>query len=158
MSRKRMISGCLLGGALVAALLIAGGAYGLMRSRAPAGEGPDLSPVLVFVVSPSSGAEVQAGDCVPLAVRATAPQAIVHVEFFADGRSLGEVTESPESAFWSWRAWPAGIHTLSARAPAADGQVGQSQTVIVNVLVGAGMMHIPAGGGGQTNMLKVHVI
>lgn len=147
MNTKGLRWGCLGGAGLAVLLLAAAAAIGWLQTRAPRADGPPLSPVLVYLVSPSSGVEVQAGGVVPLVVRAVAPQPIVRVEFFVDGHPLGEVSESPESAFWSWRAWPAGIHTLSARATAADGQIGQSQTVIVNVLSGTGMMQLGAGEG-----------
>ncbi len=64
-----------------------------------------------------------------------------------DGQSLGVVDDSPESASWTWQAWPMGIHTFSARATTADGKIGQSQTVIVNVLQGNSPMQVPAGEG-----------
>jgi LysM repeat protein len=146
MKKRFSLRGCLVGSLLIIVLLAAGG-WWFMRSRYPSVGAPPSSPVQVFLLTPSSGDEVNAGDYVPVNLQAAAPEPIVSAELFVDGKSLGVVNDSPESASWSWQAWPTGVHTLYARATAADGQVGQSQTVIVNVLVGSGEMQVPAGPG-----------
>lgn len=146
MKRRSFLWGCLFVSLLI--LLLAGiGGWLIVRLRFQTSTAPPSSPVLVFLLSPSSGDEMEAGDYVPVNLRVIAPIAIQSVELFVDGQSLGAVSDSPENASWTWQAWPVGIHTMSARATAADGQVGQSQTVIVNVLAGNGSFQIPAQDG-----------
>ena len=146
MAKRTLRWGRLLGSLLILFLLVAGGLW-FYRSQSRRVEVPPSSPVLVFLLSPSSGDEAEAGDYVPVTLQAAAPKTILSAELFVDGKSLGEVTNAPESASWTWQAWPVGIHTLSARATAADGQMGQSQTVILNVLAGDGTMQIAADEG-----------
>lgn len=147
MKKQFLRWGCLFAGLLILVLLVIGGGWWFLRPQAGTVEGPQPSPVQVFLLSPTSGDEVSAGDSLPVEVQAFAPESIVSVELFADGKSLGVVTDSPESAWWTWQAWPAGIHTLSAQATAADGQVGQSQTVILTVLEGDGVIQTRAQEG-----------
>lgn len=147
MKKRTFQRGCFLIIFLVLILLASGGGWWYFRSRVSKAEFKPESPVLVFLLSPASGEEMKAGDLVPVTLQAAAPIAIQSAELFVDGKSLGAVTDSPESAEWTWQAWPLGIHTLSARATAADGQVGQSQTVIVNVLAGDGKMQVSAEEG-----------
>ena len=134
--RKRSFRwGCVLAVLLGLALLtLGGGAWWFFIGQYTMAAVPPASPVQVFLLSPSSGDEVAAGDFVPVNLQALAPEAISWSEVFVDGISLGAVTESPESVSWTWQAWPAGVHVLSGRAQAADGQMGESQSVIVNVL------------------------
>ena len=146
MRRRSFLWGCLFVSLLI--LLLAGiGGWQFVRPRFQTSTAPPSSPVLVFLLSPSSGDEMEAGSFVPVSLQAIAPTSITSAELFVDGQSLGVISDSPENASWTWQAWPLGIHTLSARATAADGQVGQSQTVIVNVLAGNGSMQIPAEQG-----------
>jgi len=139
--------GCLVGGSLILLLLLAGGGWLFFRSQNSATDSPPASQVFVFLLSPTSGDELQAGDFVPIAVQAVAAEAIISTEFFVDGQSLGVVNDEPQDTSWTWQALSVGIHTLSARATSADGQVGQSQTVIVNVLARDGLIKIPAEEG-----------
>jgi hypothetical protein len=146
MGKNTLRWGCVLGSLLFLFLLVVGGLW-FYRFPSRRAEAPPVSPVLVFLLSPSSGDEAEAGDYVPVTLQAVAPEAILSAELFVDGQSLGVVSHSPEAAFWSWQAYPLGIHTLTAQATAADGQVGQSQTVIVNVLAGDGLMQVSADEG-----------
>lgn len=122
-------------------LAIAGGWY-FLRSSFQTADGPPPSPVLVFVTSPPSGDEVHAGDYMQVTVQAVAPSPIANTELFVDGMSLGLDVNSPGNAAWTWQAWPPGVHTFYARSFTLDGQIGQSQTVIVNVLAGDGTMQV----------------
>jgi LysM repeat protein len=108
---------------------------------------PPPSPVSVTLLSPASGVEVEAGGFVPVTSKASAPVTIVKTEFFIDGQYQDAVTKSPESASWTWQAWPVGIHTIYAQVTDLSGEVGQSQVVIVNVLAGKGSFQIPAQDG-----------
>ena len=125
-------------------ILAAAGAWGYLRWRNQSADTGPTSPVLVFILSPASGDDVQAGDYVPVTIKAVAPAGVQSSELFVDGKSLGIVSDSPGEAAWTWQAPTAGVHSLTAKASATDGQVGQSQTVIVNVLAGSGMLQIPA--------------
>lgn len=139
--------GCLFAGLSILILLAIGSGWWFLRSQGETAEESPSSLVQVFLLSPASGDEVTAGDHLQVSVQAFAPEAIVSIELFADGKSLGVATDSPESTWWTWQAWPAGIHTLSAQATAADGQVGQSQTVILTVLKGGGVIQASAKEG-----------
>jgi hypothetical protein len=147
MKKPSRLGGCALAGLLLLVLLVIAGAWWFFRPQVPGGGAPPASPVQVFLLSPSSGDEVAAGDFVSVSLQANAPGGITSAELFVDGESLGVVSDLPESAAWSWRAWPAGVHTLSARATSGDGQVGESQTVLVNVLVLSETINVLAGEG-----------
>jgi hypothetical protein len=134
---------------LILILLMLGAGWWFLRSQNRIVETslPTLSPVLVFLVSPPSGDEVDAGNFVTVTAQAVAPAPIQSTELFVDGQSLGVVTDSPQDAAWIWQALPVGIHNFLARSTTADGQVGESQSVIVNVLPGDGLMQVPAAEG-----------
>jgi len=143
---KSLVRYLLIGGAVLILLLlfVVGGAF-LLRPKLPPGEPP--SPVHVTVLYPSSGEEFAVGDYLTVTAQAIAPEALVSTELFVDGQSIGSITDGPELASWPWHAWPVGIHTLQARVTDANGQTGNSQTVVVNVLPGDGEMDVAAGPG-----------
>lgn len=136
MKKRSFLWGCLGVSLFVLLLLGIGGGWWYLHPRSQTAEAPSASPLLVFLLSPSSGDEIGAGNVVPVTLQAAASSAIQSAELFVDGQSLGVVTETPQNASWNWQAWPPGIHTLSARVTTVDGQAGQSQTVIVTVLEG----------------------
>lgn len=147
MKKRTFRLGCLIAGLLVLIVLVAGGGWWFFRPLSNTTDAPLSSPVNVFIISPSSGDELNAGDFASISVQAFAPEAIQNVELFVDGVSLGAVSDSPQNTFWTWQAWPVGIHTLVAHATSAHGQVGQSQTVIVSVLAGDGKTEVAAQDG-----------
>lgn len=138
--------GLVVTGLIVLALVaLGGGTWWFFVGQYSLAEVPASSPVEVFLLSPMSGDEAAAGDSVMVNLQAVAPEAISWAEVFVDGMSLGAVTESPESVSWTWQAWPAGIHVLSGRAQAADGHMGESQTVILNVVATDETIQVQAG-------------
>ena len=147
MEKRTIRLGCLFAGLLVLIVLVVGGEWLFFRSSSNTADAPPSSPVNVFILFPSNGDEFNAGDFASVTVQTFAPEAIQNVELFMDGISLGKNTDFPQNASWTWQAWPVGIHTLMAHAASTDGQVGQSQTVIVSVLAGDGIMEIAAQGG-----------
>jgi hypothetical protein len=98
-------------------------------------------------LSPADGQEVSAGDAVQVQLQAVAPETIVEAQLFVDGMPIGAVTDHAETASWIWQAWPAGVHALYARASTAGGETGQSQSVIVNTLLGDGVIEVDAPQG-----------
>ncbi|MBI2333036.1 MAG: hypothetical protein HYU84_12920, partial [Chloroflexi bacterium] len=68
-------------------------------------------------------------------------------ELFVDGQSLGMITESPQNVSWNWQAWPLGIHSFYAKSTTANGQIGYSQVVVVNVRAGDQTMQVFAEEG-----------
>ncbi|HSA99492.1 MAG TPA: Ig-like domain-containing protein, partial [Anaerolineales bacterium] len=118
---KRFRFGCVLLGGIILLLVLAVGGWFWYRSIPSVGDSTPPSPVQVFLLSPSSGAEVKAGDYVPISAKTISPKAILKTELFVDGKSLGTVTDSPEDAYWTWQAFPAGVHTFYAHATDADG-------------------------------------
>jgi Big-like domain-containing protein len=135
MNKRSLRWGCLSASLFIIVLLVIGGGWWFLRSQDGTAEAPS-SLVQVFLLSPAGGDEFSVGDYLQVRAQAFAPKAIVRAELFVDGKSLGAATDSPETASWTWQAWPAGIHSLSVQATAADGQMGQSQTVILTVLEG----------------------
>ena len=147
MNKRTLRWGCILSGLVILVLLMAVGGWWFFSSQSSLTDSPPLSPVNVFMISPASGDELNAGDFASVSIQAFAPEAIQSAELFVDGVSLGVVSDSPQNASWSWQAWPVGIHTLVAHASMVDGQTGQSQTVIVSVLASADTMKVAAQEG-----------
>src|SRR5512142_3255377 len=119
----RRKTGCwLLAGIVVLLLMVLAGAGWLWYSSHPAPKdtGP-LSLVMAELTAPSSGDEVNLGDYLHITLQAVSPNPIQKAELFVDGQSLGAVTDPPQSASWTWRALPAGIHTFYATAADAAG-------------------------------------
>lgn len=94
---------------------------------------PESVPVLVYLLSPTAGSAPDAGDTVAVTVQATAADGVANTEVFVDGRSLGAVDGPADREEWDWLAWPAGVHTVQARATDTNGVTAQSPAVIVNV-------------------------
>jgi hypothetical protein len=147
MKNQKIRWGCLISAMLILTLLVLSGGWWYFRSQYRTKVISPDSPVLVFLLSPSGGTEVNAGDFMTVTAQAVAPEPIARVELYVDGQLEGMVTDSPENASWTWQAKSVGIHALFVRAAAEDGRIGQSQTAIVNVLAGDGMMDIPAEEG-----------
>lgn len=138
---------------LIIVLLAAFGGWWLLHSNETAAQDPPVNSTFVFITSPASGEEVYAGDYVPIEVKATSSTLISSTYLLVDGESLGSTAESPQLAYWSWQALPAGVHSLVARVLTIDGQVSTSQTVLINVLQGDGIIEGVAQEGatiGQT--------
>ncbi len=77
--------------------------------------GISIVPPVVILTSPSQGAVFPAPGVIPLAATATDSNGfIVRVEFYADGRKVGEDTTEPYAM--SWTNVPGGAYTLRARA------------------------------------------
>lgn len=133
-------------GFLIATLAVSG-AWWSMRARAAPDQAASSSPVRVFLLSPANGREVKAGQYLPVRLQAVGPGAIAESELFVDGLSLGAVRDSPESASWTWQAWQPGIHLLYARVATAEGDIGRSPTVMVNVLAGDDTIEVLAERG-----------
>ena len=137
----------IIAGLLLLTLMLLGGGWWYYSLQNKTSEIPPTSPVFVFLLSPPGGDEINAGDFVPVTVQAVAPEPILSAELFVDGKSLGVATSSPMNASWTWQAWPMGLHSLFASATTAGGLLGQSQTVIVNVIAGDGAFQVSAGEG-----------
>ena len=86
----------------------------------------------VTLTDPVNGATVS-GNAVVAAI-ATDDQGIPVVQFYLDGAPLGTPVSSPPfMATWNTRASASGLHTLTATASDTSGNVGSSQSVVVNV-------------------------
>lgn len=147
MKKRSLRWGCLAGILLVVLLLAGGGIWWYLGQKVRPSESAPESSVLVYVVSPSAGDEFEVGAYLPVTVQSVAPAPITSVELFVDGQSIGKVTESPENASWTWQALTVGVHTLYAQAVTGEGEVGNSQTVIVNVYSGDGLIEVSAQEG-----------
>jgi hypothetical protein len=88
-------------------------------------------PVVTWL-SPTNGSNFTAHDNIPLQVNATDPlNAIVKVNFYANGRTLGVATNSPYT--FTWTNVPAGLYFLQASATDAANYKGWSQRVLISV-------------------------
>jgi hypothetical protein len=106
MNKRTLRWGCILSGLVILVLLMAVGGWWFFSSQSSLTDSPPLSPVNVFMISPASGDELNAGDFASVSIQAFAPEAIQSAELFVDGVSLGVVSDSPQNASWSWQAWP----------------------------------------------------
>jgi hypothetical protein len=94
-------------------------------------EDPPRRPPAIWVLEPRSGARVSG----PIKLHATASSSvgISHVEFLVDGTAVGVVSAAPYAVEWNPRPAGEGVHTITARATAPDGQTVE-QTVKVLVV------------------------
>lgn len=140
--------GCVVWGGFVFALLflllLSAGGWWFFGLTANTAEAPPPITVFVFLLSPASGDEVEVGDYVPVTLQAVGLNTLLNAEVFVNGVSLGEEKNSLENASWVWQPLSVGIHSLTARVTDVNGEIGQSQTVLVNVLEGDGLLQISA--------------
>ena len=126
--------------ALLLLLLTTFGAWWFLRDSNATNQPSSSNSTLVFIMSPASGEEVNAGDIISVQVKAPSSSVITQVDLLVDGKTLGSITESSQPYYWSWQALPVGIHTLLAKATTGDGEEYTSQTVVVNVLQDDGII------------------
>lgn len=143
MKKQSIRWGCLLGILLMLFLAVGGGGLWLLRSSPPAFDAPLDSSIFVYITSPASEDEINAGDYLTVTAQVVAPDPIASIELFVDGKPFGS-GNPPDSAAWTWQATSLGIHTFTARAANTKGETGNSQTVVVNVLAGNGVIQVTA--------------
>src|SRR5947207_12624427 len=104
-----------------------------LRAAGSAPPGPDMSPPVVAITSPASGATVT--GVVTVTASASDNVGVAGIQFKVDGSNIGaEVTSSPFAANWDTSGLPAGTtHTLTAVARDAAGNTGISPPVTVTV-------------------------
>ncbi len=93
----------------------------------------DVLPKVV-ITTPTNGSSFSAHENIPIAADVTdanTSATIAMVAFYANGRFLGSVTNTPYSIVWSNA--PAGFYGLEATATDNIGQRGFSKTVEINV-------------------------
>ncbi len=91
----------------------------------------NIRPV-ISLDAPADGSIMELGSDITLQANARDPDgAVVAVEFFADGSSLGTVTAPPYQL--TWTPLTAGVFSLSARATDNLGKVGTSVPITVSV-------------------------
>jgi hypothetical protein len=93
----------------------------------------DILPA-VQITSPTNGQNFSAHQDIPIAATVTdadSAATIARVTFYANGRSLGSVTNTPYQIAWSNA--PAGFYTLQAAATDNVGQKAYSKGVQINV-------------------------
>jgi hypothetical protein len=111
------------------------------RAVNTAGESTLSAPVQITVtnavpvvtwVSPTNGSNFAAHQNITLQADATdAVNAILNVRFYANGRTLGVVTNSPY--VYTWTNVPAGFYFLQASATDAANYKGWSQRILISV-------------------------
>jgi hypothetical protein len=112
--------------------------------------GEPTSPVFVDILLPENASSVNQGETLSVLAQAWSPSPLTAVQLWVDGQlSAVEDVESegqPLKVSWDWEAIGLGIHTLLVTASDAEGEEGQSQTLILNVNAG-GFGQISAAGG-----------
>jgi hypothetical protein len=113
---------------------------------------PAARPPAVTILSPVAEQGFPAATAVTVVAEVQDPDAdLVRVEFLADGRKLGEVTDAPFR--WRWEAPPAGRHVLAVRAADAAGGITTAEVPVhVEALV---LTWRPVVPGAQALQLRV---
>lgn len=143
--KNRSRRGCFVVGGFIALLiLLMGAGWWFLYLGAEIADASPPATVFVFLLSPASGDEVEVGDYVPVTLQAVGLNTLLNAEVFVNGVSLGVEKNSLENASWVWQPLSVGIYSLTARVTDIYGEVGQSQTVIVNVLEGDGLVQVSA--------------
>jgi hypothetical protein len=91
----------------------------------------DLTPPSVSITAPANGATV--AGTVTMSASASDNLGVASVEFLLDGTAIGDDTTIPYSVVWNTTAAPNGLHTLTAVARDAAGNVTTSSAVTVTV-------------------------
>jgi hypothetical protein len=93
---------------------------------------PDITPPIISISSPENGAPVS--GTVAVSASASDDVGVSSVQFFLDGANLGPALISgPYVASWDSRTATHGIHTLTAAALDAAGNVGNARAVVITV-------------------------
>jgi hypothetical protein len=131
----------------------------LTGTGTPAGSQPSVpSPLTVTLTAPAPGARVS-GSAVILTAEATGAAAVAGVQFKVNNLNLGnEVTTRPFRLSWYTLSTPDGLHTLTAVARDAAGNVSISAPVTVTLANRSGadltpptlMLSAPATWGGYS--------
>ncbi|MDD5580533.1 MAG: DUF4082 domain-containing protein [Methylobacter sp.] len=112
------------------------------------GSGSDTTSPIVTMTAPVNGATVT-GATVPVSANASDNVGVTSVQFLLDGAALGSPdTAAPYSITWNSTAASNGVHTLSARAGDAAGNLttatGVSVTVSNSVVTNTGLLNSAA--------------
>jgi hypothetical protein len=99
--------------------------------------GPDTTPPVAQITSPSAGSTVT--GTVAVSASATDDVGVTKMEIDADGASLGTGNGSTLTASWDTSSVAAGSHTLTAKAWDAAGNLGTSSPVQVTVTKAGGI-------------------
>ena len=95
-------------------------------------QGPDTTPPVVSITSPSNNATVS--SVVTVTANASDNMGVTGVQFYLDDAPLGAPdTSAPYSIAWDSKTTTNNTHTLSARVSDAAGNIGQSSDVTITV-------------------------
>ncbi len=82
MNNKKKKRGLLAGGLIVLFLLLAAGVgWWLLQTKFPIAPKPPAEPGFIFIISPSSGDEIAAGDYVPVTVQSISAKTLKNKNF-----------------------------------------------------------------------------
>jgi Bacterial Ig domain/IPT/TIG domain/Purple acid Phosphatase, N-terminal domain/Immunoglobulin I-set domain len=92
----------------------------------------DTTPPTISITAPGNGATVS--GTVTVSANATDNVGVTGVQFFLDGANLGlQLVSAPYSVSWDSTSTTNGVHTLTAQARDAAGNVGNAVAVSVTV-------------------------
>ena len=139
MRSRRAILGCL---TILIILLLAGGALLLwvdnpLNPRSPA-LAEDAPTLFIDILSPESAEILTAGQPVQVLVQTWSLAPLDRLELLVNGQVVAQEgsvgVAKPSQTTLRWEVGGAGVHTLLARATDLQGQVEESQTLILNVV------------------------
>ena len=118
---------------------------------------PDTTAPTVSITAPAAGSEVTVGTPVAVAATAADDTAVTKVEFYIDGVLKSTDTVSPYAYSWPTTGVTAGVHSLTAKAYDAAGNVTSSSAVSVTL---AAAVTIPGdtNGDGRVNAPDLSVL
>jgi len=90
----------------------------------------DKTPPQVTIINPKNGQVVS--DTVKIQVKATDNVGVLKVEYYIDGKKVGENTKSPYEYNWDTTQYENGNHTIQVKAYDKAGNVGNAK-ITVNV-------------------------
>lgn len=154
MLKKQSRISCFVAGGIVLLLVLIIGGWLFYRALPSVENMVPKAPIVVDLLAPVDGTEIEVGDSIPVNVKAFSPaNPLESFELWADGQLFAQENTSGNSASagWVWQSLSEGVHTLVVRVKDSEGNTGQSQVVIVNVLEGDGLVEVPAGEGQTLN-------
>jgi LysM repeat protein len=135
-TRKGYLFGILSIGLIIIILL---GGWLYARSRLSLASLIQPSPVVVDVLSPGDGSQVNLHAPVAVIVQAFGASPLTTLELWVDGNSLGQYyppsgSNGVQISSWTWQSTSPGVHMVVARAVDDQGRTGQSSPVVLNVI------------------------
>lgn len=119
--------------------------------------GDTISPT-VSLTSPVSGTSIVTGASLTINATASDNVGVTKVEFFVDGILKSTDTSSPYSFIWNTAGVSAGVHSLTAKAYDAAGNMRTSSVTSVTIGTSPTTGNGDANGDGRVNALDLSIL